>query len=584
MLSRILTEEQDKLLTDERRLLGDLRVALAHLDVAPEEQSTLERSIHQLDELFLLVVVGEFNAGKSVFINALLGEPILEEGVTPTTQRIFVLKYGEDNDHQTVDGSTEIITAPVELLREINIVDTPGTNAIHREHEAITRDFVPRSDLVLFVTSADRPFTESERAFLESIRDWGKKIAVVVNKVDLLESETDIAQVDEFVAQNFQNLQEAAPEIYPVSAQNALRAKVSNDGPLLNRSGFEALEEFIVSTLDETERVRLKLLNPIGVALRLVEKHLAVVDQRLDLLKEDFQTLEEIEQQLTLYEEDRSREFSYRKADIDNVLLDFEARGMAFFEETMRLARVVDLVNKSKVKNDFEHKVVADLAQVIEKRVDEVIDWMVASELKQWQAVVDHLEVRRVQHADRIVGQVGGTFDFDRQRLLETVGRSARRAVESYDRDEESTRLAESIQMAVAGAALLEVGAVGLGTLVTLIASTSAADVTGILAAGVLSVIGLLVIPARRRKAKQELRRKVGEVRGQLMNALTSQFEREMSQSLSRIQEAIAPYTRFVRAERDRLGNLREELGRLRKSLAGLKARLHSIGPLSTRG
>ncbi len=584
MLSRILTEEQDKLLTDERRLLGDLRVALAHLDVAPEEQSTLERSIHQLDELFLLVVVGEFNAGKSVFINALLGEPILEEGVTPTTQRIFVLKYGEDNDHQTVDGSTEIITAPVELLREINIVDTPGTNAIHREHEAITRDFVPRSDLVLFVTSADRPFTESERAFLESIRDWGKKIAVVVNKVDILESETDIAQVVEFVAQNFQNLLAAAPEIFPVSAKNALRAKVSNDGPLLNRSGFEALEEFIVSTLDETERVRLKLLNPIGVALRLVEKHLAVVDQRLDLLKEDFQTLEEIEQQLTLYEEDRSREFSYRKADIDNVLLDFEARGMAFFEETMRLARVVDLVNKSKVKNDFEHKVVADLAQVIEKRVDEVIDWMVASELKQWQAVVDHLEVRRVQHADRIVGQVGGTFDFDRQRLLETVGRSARRAVESYDRDEESTRLAESIQMAVAGAALLEVGAVGLGTLVTLIASTSAADVTGILAAGVLSVIGLLVIPARRRKAKQELRRKVGEVRGQLMNALTSQFEREMSQSLSRIQEAIAPYTRFVRAERDRLGNLREELGRLRKSLAGLKARLHSIGPLSTRG
>ena len=116
------------------------------------------------------------------------------------------------------------------------------------------------------------------------------------------------------------------------------------------------------------------------------------MDQRLDLLKEDFQALGEIEQQLAIYEEDRSREFRYRKADIDNVLLDFEARGMAFFEETMRLARVVDLVNKSKIKNDFEHKVVADLPQVIEKRVDEVIDWMVASELKQWQAVVDHLE------------------------------------------------------------------------------------------------------------------------------------------------------------------------------------------------
>jgi small GTP-binding protein len=578
MLSRILTEEQEELLAEQRRLLGDLRVTLARLDTAPEDQSTLEQSILQLDELFLLVVVGEFNAGKSVFINALLGEPILEEGVTPTTQRIFLLKYGDEPDRQAVDGSTEIITAPVELLQEINIVDTPGTNAIHREHEAITRDFVPRSDLVLFVTSADRPFTESERIFLESIRDWGKKIVVVVNKIDILESETDLAQVVDFVAQNFHKLLAVAPEIFPVSAKDALRAKVSNDHPLLNRSGFETLEEFITSTLDETERIRLKLLSPIGVASRLTDKYLEVVDQRLELLKEDFRTLEEIEQQLALYEEDRSREFRYRKADIDNVLLDFEARGMAFFEETMRLARVVDLVNKSKVKNDFEHKVVADLPQVIEKRVDEVIDWMVASELKEWQAVVDHLEARRAQHVDRIVGQVGGTFDFDRQRLLETVGRSARRAVESYDRDKESTRLAESVQMAVAGAALLEVGAVGLGTLVTMIASTSAADVTGILAAGALSVIGLLIIPARRRKAKQELRRKVGEVREQLMNALTSQFEREMSQSLSRIQEAIAPYTRFVRAERDRLGNVRAELGGLRKSLDGLKAQVSSLG------
>ena len=64
-----------------------------------------------------------------------------------------------------------------------------------REHEAITADFVPRSDLVLFVTSADRPFTESERQFLAVIRDWGKKIVIVLNKVDLLESGAELEQV-----------------------------------------------------------------------------------------------------------------------------------------------------------------------------------------------------------------------------------------------------------------------------------------------------------------------------------------------------------------------------------------------------
>ena len=85
------------------------------------------------------------------------------------------------------DGVEET-TAPAEILRTVAIVDTPGTNAVLREHEALTRDFLPRADLVLFVTSADRPYTESERAFLEAIREWGKKVVLVLNKADLLET------------------------------------------------------------------------------------------------------------------------------------------------------------------------------------------------------------------------------------------------------------------------------------------------------------------------------------------------------------------------------------------------------------
>ena len=108
--------------------------------------------------------------------------------MTPTTAQINVLQYGETVERQVRESNLHVITAPAPLLREIHIVDTPGTNAIIREHEAITAEFVPRSDLVLFVTSADRPFTETERAFLEQIRGWGKKIVVVINKIDILES------------------------------------------------------------------------------------------------------------------------------------------------------------------------------------------------------------------------------------------------------------------------------------------------------------------------------------------------------------------------------------------------------------
>jgi len=577
MLRRILDHNQDELLAENRRLLADLQQALARFDASAEDQATLKRSALQLDELFLLVVAGEFNAGKSAFINALLGDKILEEGVTPTTTHVHVIKYGAAVSRTPLETALDVLTAPVELLRDINIVDTPGTNAIHREHEAITREFVPRSDMVLFVTSADRPFTESERGFLQGIRDWGKKIVIVINKIDTVETEEDVGRITGFVAENAKLLLGFTPEIFPVAARLALRAKTSGDAALLQTSRFEALERYIVDTLDEKERVRLKLMNPLGVAEHLSGRYVEITDGRLTLLQEDFAAIEDIERQMALFQEDMRREFRFRLADVDNVLREFENRGIQFFDDTMRLARVVDLLNKSKMKADFERTVVADLPARIEKRVSEIIDWLVSSELRQWQAVTDHLALRRQKHADRIVGQVGRSFDFDRMRLLESVGRAAQRSVETYDRERESSRLADSVQMAVATTALAEVGAIGLGALLTHLAVTAAADFTGILAAGTIAVLGFFIIPNRRRDAKKDLTQKIEAMREQLMSSLTGQFDREVEGSLRRIDESIGPYTRFVRAERDHLGAARDELNAVTQGLRALRGRVEGL-------
>jgi small GTP-binding protein len=577
MLRRILDKKQDVLLAEERRLLGELAVALARFDAAGDDQAALERSVRQLDELFLLVVAGEFNAGKSAFINALLGSRVLEEGVTPTTTRVQILKHGPAVSRTTAEAALDVVTAPVDLLSEINIVDTPGTNAIHREHEAITREFVPRSDLVLFVTSADRPFTESERAFLQGIREWGKKIVLVINKIDILERPEELETVRAFVADNGRTLLGSAPEVFAVSARKALRAKESGDAALLEESRFPPLEKAIVTTLDERERVRLKLLNPLGVGALLAGRTLEVVTGRLDLLVEDVRTLDDIERQLALYKEDMEREFRLRLSDVDRVLREFENRGMEFFDETVRLARFIDLLNRDRMKAEFERRVVADAPQAIERRVQELIDWLVAADLKQWQAVTDHLAKRRDQHADRIVGRAGAAFDYDRNRLLDSVGREAQRTMESYDKDAESSRLAESVQTALAGTALVGMGAIGLGALLTHIAVTAAADFTGILAAGLIGALGLLILPHRRQSAKAELKEKIEGLRGELMKALTGQFEREITRSLSRIDDAVAPYTRFVRAERDHLTETRDAVQTLADGLARLKVQVEAL-------
>jgi hypothetical protein len=190
---------------------------------------------------------------------------------------------------------------------------------------------------------------------------------------------------------------------------------------------------------------------------------------------------------------------------------------------------------------------------------------------------MEHLARRRQEHADRIVGQVGGSFDFDRTRLLEGVGREAQRSVDSYDVRAEAERLADSVQAAVAGTALVEVGALGLGAVITHIAVTAAADWTGILAAGTLAVLGLLILPTKRRAAKQELHDKIAGLRTELMGILTGQFDRELDRSVRRIEEAIGPYTRFVRAERTRLTEAQTELKTLRDGLAALQARIEQL-------
>ena len=162
---------------------------------------------------------------------------------------------------------------------------------------------------------------------------------------------------------------------------------------------------------------------------------------------------------------------------------------MQYFDDTLRLGRVFDLVNRARVQREFEDKVVADAPQEIERRVSELIDWLVDQDYRQWQAVSSRLADRQREHGDRILTHPEvGSFNQDRTRLLQSVGREAQRVVDGYDRRHESQQIADGARTAVAATAAVGAGAVGLGALVSLAATTAAADVTGLLMASVMAV------------------------------------------------------------------------------------------------
>lgn len=573
MSLRALDPTRQALLDETRRLVGEVAARLAGLGVAEATRRALADSRDQLALPFLLVAVGEFNAGKSAFVNALVGARVLEEGVTPTTSRVGILGHGPEVTRRTRPDGVEEATAPAEILRAVAIVDTPGTNAVLREHEALTRDFLPRADLVVFVTSADRPYTESERAFLEAIREWGKKVVLVLNKADLLRTPADVAEVVAFVREQAEKTLGVGPEVFALSAREALEARERGDAGALERSGLPAFEAKVTATLDEAERFRLKLRSPLGVARRALREAGGIVEGRLEVLRGDIAALDAIDVRVAEQSAALTRDFRFRASDVEKALLEFEKRGNAFFDERLRLGRFRELFGRERLRRDFEAEAVAGLPYEVERRVDGIVDWMVEAELGQWQDVMALL-AERPAAGPGSEGRVDDRFAYDRSRLLESVRKAARAAVEHYDGPGEARRLAEKVREAVAQAALLQVSALGLGAIVAALASTTVADVTGILAASLLSIVGLFLLPARREKARRELAAKVGAVREKLMASLSASFGSERDRAAARVREAVAPYAAFVRGEEQRLGEARAALGRLGAALDALDARV----------
>ena len=563
-----------ELLERERLVIADLAGLLGRLEARPEDVSELRTALSDLEGLFLLVVCGEYNAGKSTFLNALLGQKVMLEGVTPTTDRVTIVTYGpvaRDFEESPFVLRREV---PADVLRDLAFVDTPGTNAVIKQHQELTERFVPRADLVLFVTSADRPFTESERQFLELIRSWGKKVVVVVNKFDILQA-SEQAQVLTFVrehaAATLQTPLGDAPQVFGVAAREAYKARAAGDDAALQESGLPGLEAFIADTLAGEARLKLKLGTPLGVAERLAERYGGLAAGELGLLAGDRRTLAEVERQLEQFRKDMRREFEAYLARVKTVLLEVERRGDVFFDDTMRLTKILQLVDSERMREAFRTRVVRGADREVDRAVAEMVDWFLGRNLQLWEDVMAFVQARRKASDERVIGEVGGRFQYDREALIRALSESAESVMASYNEDTESRRLADALQSSALQTGLLQVGGLGLGAAMVAFLSGAALDATGILAGLTVAGLGLLVLPNRRRTAKRNLHEEMQRLRDGLNDSLSGQFERELERSSSKLSAALSPYTRFVKSEAGRLETLQSELEAVTTDLRALR-------------
>jgi hypothetical protein len=371
------------------------------------------------------------------------------------------------------------------------------------------------------------------------------------------------------------------PQLFPVSAKLAQRAQSETDpekrAELRRASRLDDLEQFIDATLDDTTRLQLKFSNPLGVVEHIVDQAERSLTDQTEALKEDRETANSLETTIAAYERELQSELSPRLAEVENILNRLEQRGVDFFDNTMRLTNIQNLVRGDKIRAQFEKQVLAEVPQQIEDKIQRLIDWLVQKDLHEWQQVMSYLQRRRTANLDHMVGESYGPRETRRRELIDTVGQTVQTIVESYDRNKEASELAANVEAAVAQTALLEASAVGLGALVSIAVLSSTLDITGVLAASTLAILGFFVIPYKRKQAKDQYKEKMQALRTKLLNALTVQFKNESESAITRMKEGVAPYTRYVNSERERLGKAENTLTQLRQSISELRGRSQAV-------
>jgi GTP-binding protein EngB required for normal cell division len=274
-------------------------------------------------ERFHLVVLGEFNHGKSTFVNALLGQDVLPVGITPTTASInhvvhaanptarVVLTSGESKylepgqlkEWVTVAGgrASEVsyveLGFPSDLLKNnVVLVDTPGVNDLNEQRAEVTYGYVPRADAVVFLLDAGQALKDSEREFLRSrvLENARDRLIFVLGKMDMLSPDERTAVLS-YVQGGLAKLV-PDPVVYALSAKDWARSQDPASG-MPELLGY--LERFLArdraqvildNAAADAARTAAYLENNLGVRLRAYDLDLGELEQRITAVREQLDT------------------------------------------------------------------------------------------------------------------------------------------------------------------------------------------------------------------------------------------------------------------------------------------------------
>ncbi|XP_061358136.1 probable transmembrane GTPase FZO-like, chloroplastic isoform X2 [Gastrolobium bilobum] len=568
-----LEDREKQLIETERSILNEAIDVIKKAAPLMEEVSLLNDAISQIDEPFLLVIVGEFNSGKSTVINALLGERYLKEGVVPTTNEITFLRYTDlDIEEQRCERHPDgqyICYLPAPILKEMTIVDTPGTNVILQRQQRLTEEFVPRADLLLFVISADRPLTGSE-----------------------------LEEAMSFIKDNVQRLLNTEDVIlYPVSARSALEAKLmaaSNVGKLdeelsvsgshYGASSFDVLEKFLYSFLDGStilgmDRMRLKLETPIGIADRLISACETLVTQDYRYAKQDLSAVNDVVKSVNDFALNMETEsLSWRRQTV-SLIETTKSRVVELVEATLQLSNL-DIIASYVFKGEqyalpatsrIQNDIISPAVSAAQKILGEYEDWLLYKNTQQGRLYKESFEKRWTLIHEN------SQMNFETYELLKKVDQAGSQVIENFSSSAASKSLEQEVREMFVGT-FGQLGVAGLSaSLLTSVLPTTLED---LLALGICSAGGYLAIlnfPTRKQSVIDKVKRQADTLAYELEEAMKRDFTEAIGNLDTFVKVLSKPYQDQAQNRLNKLVEIQEELSNVEKKLRTLQIDIQNL-------
>ncbi|KAK6937525.1 GTP binding domain [Dillenia turbinata] len=599
-----LEDREKQFIERERSVLLEAINVVQKAAPLMEEVSLLMDAISQLDEPFLLVIVGEFNSGKSTVINALLGKKYLEDGVIPTTNEITFLRYSKlDSEEQQrcerhPDGQL-ICYIPAPILKEMNIVDTPGTNVILQRQQRLTEEFVPRADLLLFVISADRPLTESEVAFLRYTQQWKKKVVFVLNKADLYQNARELEEAIRFIKENTSKLLNTEHvTLYPVSARTALATKLSASSDAVEKiiessistsqgsHSFEELETFLYSFLDGStstgmERLKLKLETPVSIAERLLSACQTLVRQEYRYAKHDLTSIEELMSSVKQYAVKMESESLSRRRQVLSLIESTKSRVLKLIESTVRLSNL-DIATSYVFKGGnssslpatsrIENEIIGPALSDAQKLLVDYVTWLQSSNASEGKMYNESFEKKWPSVVHR-----HSEVQLKTSELLRKADELSVKAVENFSASAASKLFDQEIREVFLGA-FGGLGAAGLSaSLLTSVLQTTLEDLLALILCSTGGLLAMSNFPARRQKVIDKVKRSADALASDLEEAM----QKDLSESIANLEAFIKilgkPYQDAAQEKLDRLSGMQDELINVEKKLQKLQIEIQNL-------